>query len=217
MTVSSDPRWLRRFVVLGRRAAASPDFSLEDLPSTSGRLDVLLRCVRAALLVSHGVRRDTVVYLALLGGARAPRSIRIEGELARFLRPDERSLATTLRKSLVGPPAARFAADRNGISVADGGLDAILADLGDMRPFLVEEGGPDVRGTSSLAERPAFFLGDHLGFDDASRARLLALGAASIGLGPVSLHTEDAIALLHNELDRRVAGAVSIVSGDPDS
>ena len=41
----------RRFVVIGQQASASPDFSLLDLPGTSGRLDVLLRCLRAALLV----------------------------------------------------------------------------------------------------------------------------------------------------------------------
>ena len=66
-------------MVIGTRATASPDFLLIDLPGTSGRLDVLLRCVRAALLVSHGLRRDTVVYLVLLGGPAAPRSLRIDG------------------------------------------------------------------------------------------------------------------------------------------
>ena len=32
---------MRRFVVIGRTASASPDFSLVDLAGTSGRLDVL--------------------------------------------------------------------------------------------------------------------------------------------------------------------------------
>ena len=82
---------MRRFVVIGQTATASGDFSLEDLPSTSGRLDVLLRCVRAALLVSHGLRRDTVVYLVLLGGPLAPRTVRVDGAIATYVRPDERS------------------------------------------------------------------------------------------------------------------------------
>ena len=58
---------MRRFVIVGQQATSSPHFSLLDLPSTSGRLDVLLRCLRAALLVSHGLRRDAVAYLVLLG------------------------------------------------------------------------------------------------------------------------------------------------------
>src|SRR5215207_1855813 len=95
---------MRRFVVIGQRATASPEFSLLDIPGTSGRLDVLLRCVRAALLVSHGLRRDVVVYLVLQGGPRAPRTVRIDGATARFVRPDERSLATLVQKSLAAAP-----------------------------------------------------------------------------------------------------------------
>jgi tRNA (pseudouridine54-N1)-methyltransferase len=99
----------RRFVVIGQKALASPEFLLDDLAGTSGRLDVLVRSLRAALLVSHGVRRDTIVYLVLLGGARAPRTIRIEGAEARFLRPEERSLATLVKKVLAAPVDERAA------------------------------------------------------------------------------------------------------------
>src|SRR3954471_13787044 len=91
---------MRRFVVIGQRASASPDFSLLDLPSSSGRLDVLLRCLRAALLVSHGLRRDTTVYLVLCGGPLAPRALRFDGAEVRFLRPDERALAVLVQKCL---------------------------------------------------------------------------------------------------------------------
>src|SRR3954468_10373902 len=91
---------MRRFVVIGQKAIASPDFSLTDLPGTSGRLDVLLRCLRAALLVSHGLRRDTIVYLVLLGGEGAPRVLRVDGSAIRFVRPDERALALLVQKAL---------------------------------------------------------------------------------------------------------------------
>ena len=67
---------MRCFVVIGQKATASADFSLSDIPGTSCRLDVLLRCIRAALLLSHELRRDTVVYLVLQGGPRAPRTVR---------------------------------------------------------------------------------------------------------------------------------------------
>ena len=90
----------RRFVIVGQKATASPEFSLTDIPGTSGRLDVLLRCLRAALLVSHGLRRDTVVYLVLLGGPLAPRVLRVDGRHVRFIRPDERMLAITVQKAL---------------------------------------------------------------------------------------------------------------------
>src|SRR5581483_10431083 len=103
---------------------------------TSGRLDVLLRCVRAALLVSHGVRQDTVVYLVLLGGA--PRTLRFDGATARFVRPDEGSMATLVQKSLAAADAAgacrgagfAIVRPREGIAVAAGGLGAVVADAG---------------------------------------------------------------------------------------
>jgi tRNA pseudouridine-54 N-methylase len=44
-------------------------------------------------------------------------------------------------------------------------------------------------------------LGDHLGLDEAARR---AIGPAlSVSLGPTQVLAEDAIALAHNELDRR--------------
>jgi len=197
---------VRRFVVIGRLATASADFSLTNLPASSGRLDVLLRCLRAALLVSHGLRRDTIVYLVLLGGPDAPRTVRVDGPTARFVRPDERSLAlmvrTALGKPLEGPG---FTTIRNGIAVAAGGLDAVLADLGSGARYLLDEEAPDLRGLALDAPDPVFFLGDHLGFDEATRDTLRRIGATPVGVGPVSVHADDAIVLVANELDRREA------------
>ncbi len=204
----------RRFVVLGQTATASPDFSLVNLPASSGRLDVLLRCLRAALMVSHGLRRDTVVYLVLLGGPQAPRTIRIDGATARYLRPDERSLAVLVQKVLAAPieieieieaatAGARFVEVRPGVAIAEGGLDTVLADLGTATLYLLEEGAPDAREATLDAVDCAFFLGDHLGFDETTRARLAALGATPLGVGPVSVHADDAVVLVVNELDRR--------------
>src|SRR4051812_39847829 len=177
---------MRFFVIVGQKALASPDFSLLDLPSSSGRLDVLVRCLRAALLFSHGLRRDTGVYLVLLGGPRAPRALRVDGAAARYVRPDERSLATTVKKALAstqGGPG--FVTVRPGIALAEGGLDAVLEDLGPGARYVLEEGAPDLREASLDVGSPVFFLGDHLGFDEGTRARLAALGAVPMGLGPV--------------------------------
>lgn len=91
---------VRHFAIVGQKACASEDFLLDDFPGTSGRLDVLVRCLRAALLSSHGIRRDVVVYLVLRGGPLAPRIVKVDGATVTFLRPDERSLAVTMKKVL---------------------------------------------------------------------------------------------------------------------
>lgn len=204
-------RLMRRFVVVGQKATASADFLLDDLPGSSGRLDVLLRCVRAALLVSHGVRRDVVVYLVLGGGPAAPRTLRLTGAEAAFLRPDERSLGILIKKVLAteGSADGKLVEVRPGISLARRGVDAVLADLGGARLYVLDEGAPDLRAEAALGDGDsAFFVGDHLGFDAATRAALSAAGARPIGLGPISVHAEDAITIVSNELDRR-AGAVA--------
>lgn len=199
---------MRRFVIIGGRATASPDFLLADIPGTSGRLDVLLRCLRAAMLVSHGLRRDAAVYLVLLGGPAAPRSVRVDGAAVRFLRPDERSLATLVKKALAAPrEGAGFVAVRPGVAVADGGLDAVIDDLGPCTAYLLDEGGADLRAAALDAGSPAFFLGDHRGLDEGAKARIAALGATALRVGPVSVHADDAVAIVSNELDRRAAPA----------
>lgn len=197
---------MRRFVVIGHKAIATADFSLIDLAGTSGRLDVLLGCLRAAMLFSHGLRRDVVVYLVLLGGAAAPRTVRIRGDEVRFLRPDERSLAVLMKKVLAVPvQGAGFVGVRPGIAVANDGIGAVLGDLVGCTPYVVEEGRPDIRTVALDPSAPVFFVGDHGGFDDVTRARIEELRPAGLGVGPVSVHAEDAIALVNNELDRREA------------
>lgn len=199
---------MRRFVVIGQRACASPDFSLVDLAGTSGRLDVLVRCVRAALLHSHGVRTDTVIYLVLGGGPTAPRTLRFDGATAKFLRPDERALATLVQKSLAndgrGPD---FVIVRPGVGLANDGLEAVLRDVGDGARFVLDEEGDDVRTIdgAALAANPVFVIGDDLGFEPSVQRRLSDQGARAIGIGPVSVHAEDVVTVLVNELDRRRA------------
>ena len=158
---------MRRLVIVGQRALASPEFLLEDVAGTSGRLDVLLRALRAALLVSHGLRADSVAYLVLLGGPRAPRTLRFEGASARFLRPDEHNLAVLVRKVLagrtpterypaVGPAVRGFAPFRAGIALAEGGLDAVLGDPGGAPPTSSRKGlGTSARPRSGTRTRPS--------------------------------------------------------------
>jgi tRNA (pseudouridine54-N1)-methyltransferase len=202
-------RGMRRFIVVGQTATASDDFLLDDLASSGGRIDVLLRCLRAAALVSHGIRHDVVAYLVLGGGPRAPRALRLRGVDAKFVRPDERSLAGVVRKALarsIDAGVDGFVELKHGMAVASRGLDDVIADIGAATPYILEEGAPDLRDEARLGiGDAAFFLGDHLGFDAKTRARLAGIDARPVGVGPVSLHTEDVIAIVSNEIDRREA------------
>jgi tRNA (pseudouridine54-N1)-methyltransferase len=192
---------MRAFIILGSTARGDQGVLLDDLPGTSGRLDVLARCIRAGLCVSHGIRRDARIYLVMMGGA-APRTVRIDGQHAKFIRPDERPLATLLLKTLgrIEGEDDRFVEQRPGIAVACAGLEAVLHDLAGVPLFVLEEGGPDIRGAS--VTDAAFFIGDHVGFNPLMREALASAGARPLGIGPVSLHSDDVVTVLHNELDR---------------
>jgi tRNA (pseudouridine54-N1)-methyltransferase len=212
----------RRFVIVGQTATASPTFSLVDIAGTSGRLDILLRCLRSALLVSHGLRRDTVVYLVLLGGELAPRVLKVDGRQVRFVRPDERMLAILVQKALArSSPDAEpnvFVEIRPGLAVARGGVEAVLADLGagdkPLAAYVLEENARDLRDGPLASDDVVVFVGDHRGFDEATRARLDALGAVPIGVGPISIHADDAITIVCNEMDRRSAAAGARGTGE---
>jgi tRNA (pseudouridine54-N1)-methyltransferase len=91
---------------------------------------------------------------------------------------------------------------RPGIFARGGDVQELLGDLGAGTKYVLDEQGTDVRA-EALADDATFFVGDQLGFDDATRAELNRLGCVRLSLGPTSLHSEDAIAVLSNELDRR--------------
>lgn len=190
----------RTFVLVGRTARADAHVRLDDLAGTSGRLDIMARCIRAALCVSHGIRRNVVVHVVLMGGERAV-TVRIDGARAKFIRPDERALATTLIKAVARhlPENEGFVEQRNGIAVAWGGLEVAIADARGAY-FVLEEGAKDLRPAPQ--RDAAFFIGDHLGFDVDAREQLAAIGAQAVSVGPVSLHSDDVVALVSNELDR---------------
>lgn len=202
---------MRSFIVLGQTATASADFRLDDLPGSSGRLDVLLRCIRAALLVSHGLRPSVRVYLVLRGGPAAPRTLRIDAATAKFIRPDERSLALVIQKTLAAAPAqlnADFVELRPGVALARGDLDVVLPDLAGASLYCLDENAPDLRTAAPPPENAAYLLGDHSGFTAADRERIAALAATPLSIGPLSLHSDDVIAIVSNELDRLACPSV---------
>lgn len=194
---------IRSFIVASESALAGAGFLLDDVPGTSGRLDVLARCIRAALLVSHGVRKDARLYLVLGGGPDAPVTVRFAGDSAKFLRPDERAAAVLLQKVLARVPdvGPELVAVREGVALARGGVEVAARDVGDARRFVLEEDAPDLRAVPSWDGDTAFLLGDHRGLSPTARAAFPS--ATPVGLGPISVHTEDAIVLATNELDRR--------------
>jgi tRNA (pseudouridine54-N1)-methyltransferase len=200
---------MRNFIIVGHKATTTPNFSLEDIPGTSGRLDILCRAVTAAFVLSHGIRKDVCVYLILLGG-EIPKTIRLVGETLRHLNPDERTTAALLKKALALPAASEWAMSTSGIFVRTGGLAEALANLKDAKLIYLREDGADIR---SLAEGPdassfsgdaAFILGDHTGMTAEEEGLIEQAGARVVSLGQTSLHADHCVVLINWLLDTNV-------------
>ena len=60
----------------------------------------------------------------------------------------------------------------------------------------------DIRGFAREIRDPVFILGDHTGVTEEEEKQLFEAGAKIISVGPISLHSDHCITLIHNELDR---------------
>jgi tRNA (pseudouridine54-N1)-methyltransferase len=190
---------VRRFLVVGHRAVTSPDFSLDDLAGAAGRMDILLGAANAALLVAHGIRRDAEADLLLLGPPDPPRLVRIVGHRVRSYQPDLRSNAALLRKGL--GHASRVEREVSpGILASKTSFLEALDRLGP--PFVyLKEGGKDIREAAVPADA-TFVLSDNQDLTPEEEQAVLARDALVVGLGPHPVHTDQAIVLVQNELDR---------------
>ena len=195
---------MRTFVVVGHKATTLPNFSLEDIPGTSGSLDILCRSVTSAFVLSHGIRKDVLVYLVLLGG-EPPKTIRLVGETLRHLNPDERTTAALLKKALAVQATPEWAMSTSGIFVRTGGLPELLEDLKprSVRLVYLKEDGKDIRclNDESQERETAFVLGDHTGMTEEEEALLALAGAEVVTLGPASLHADHCIVVTNWLMD----------------
>jgi tRNA (pseudouridine54-N1)-methyltransferase len=184
------------FAVIGHLAKTTGDFSLNDMPGGAGRMDVLCRCVNTSLFLSHDLRRDVTVYLILLGGTDAPKTVMVSGEKVRYLNPDERSAGSLIKKALEIPAGTEFRESTKGVFVRRGGLDQLL---GEHEFSVLDESGTDSNGSGDLPE--AFILSDHMDFTPEEQELMKDLPKYSVG--PRVLHADHTITVILNHIDRK--------------
>ncbi len=188
------------FIVLGHKTAISPDFTLNDLPGSGGRLDILCRCINSAFMLSHGIRTEVRVYLLLQNQVL----LRFEGSTLKHLNPDERSTGALIQKALrkrnkigEGPELETTP----GIFVSNSTLRKVLERIEETgsKTCILHELGADIR-KANMPQDVAFVLSDHLDFS--AREEKLLAGYGKLKVGPKILHADHAITVVQNELDR---------------
>jgi len=165
-------------------------------------MDILCRCVNAALFLSHDIRRDVRVFLLLKGEPSPPKIICFDGSAVRYLSPDERSAASLIKKALEKKAQDFWTESTSGVSIRKGDMDVIIKEL-DMKVTYLREDGEDIR-VNKFNEHSdqLFLLGDHLGLTEDEEKIIVESEHEIISVGPLSLHADHCIVLLHNEMDR---------------
>lgn len=192
---------MKDFMIIGHKAVTE-SFSLNDLPGAAGRMDILCRCVNAALFLSHDLRRDVRIFLILKGEPSPPKLIRFDGSAVRYLSPDERSAASLIKKALEKNVQDFWTESTPGVSIRKGDLEDLLKEL-DKKIIYLREDGEDIRAKKFEEHFDLLFvLGDHLGLTGDEEKLIEGYDPEIVSVGPLSLHADHCIVLLHNEMDR---------------
>ena len=185
----------RDFVFVSHEAPTDAEFSLNDLPG-AGRVDLLCRCVNAALLTSHGVREEVTARLVIRDDEDV--TVRFEGEGVSGINPDERSIAGVVRAALEERTYYEVEA-RRGVYVAQKGLRGVL-DETEGETVVLHEDGERALGVET-PDDPVFVLSDHHEFTDEDTEAFEERDARRVSLGPVAVHADHATAVAHNWCD----------------
>ena len=196
---------MQDFIIIGHKAVTMGGFSLNDMPGSAGRMDILCRCINSVFFLSHDLRRDVQAHLLLLGEPNSPRLIRFNGEKLRYLNPDERSAGALIKKALeLNNISSLETRSTPGVWVREADLQTLLDEFArdGRKIFYLREDGEDIRHIAEGTKDSVFVLGDHLGLTGDEENLVLEMSAGTISLGPLSLHADHCIILIHNELDR---------------
>ncbi|MBX8636564.1 MAG: tRNA (pseudouridine(54)-N(1))-methyltransferase TrmY [Thermoplasmata archaeon] len=191
----------RHYVVISHTVPADGDFSLNDLPGSGGRIDVIARCISSALLISNGIRRDASITICLSSGDR-PVSVSVFGSSVRYLNPDERSTAALIRNALVKASRLEEGISSPGVYFSHQSLEEVMHHIsgGCNTYYLSELGEPVV-----TFKAPSFMvLGDQKGVTAEEDALLARSQALKVSLSRLSLQSDQCITISNWIMDRVV-------------
>ena len=190
------------FVVIGQKVCTDGRFSLNDLTGSTGRLDILLRCINSSFMLSNDIRRDIDLYLVLKGEPDPPKTLLLRGSELKYLNPDERATAALVKNALMVKNIDKeWKKSTPGIYVARRDFEGVMNELQGKRIVYLKEEGASL-SDAKLSLDDCFVLG---GKNDISPAEEEIISkwpdTLKISLGPKSLHADHCITVTLNQLD----------------
>lgn len=195
---------LRRiFVLKASTAVTSPTFIMRNIASTSGRLDVVCRCILNAFRINGRIRRNVDFYAVLEGPPSPPKLLRISGSLLDFLPESEVEVARIIRDLLLVDDGSH--PKYKAFEIYKMGFRRLVLSLKNegFKLLYLHERGLDIRSFNFTSSKPlVFILGDHIGLDPVSERFLDSLNVPRVSLGPVVYLASQCVILVNEELDR---------------
>jgi len=188
----------RHFYVKSHGITDWRHINLKDLPGSSGRLDIIARCINAAFWLSGEIRRDVIFHTILHGEPSPPVYIRLEGEKLRKVSPDERSIAIFLKKALERMDEMEETSP--GIFASHKSFEELVKENEDKEFYLLDEEGMPI--DKIKFKNPFFFLGDNKDLTTKEKKFLIKEGAKLVSLGKKSYLSSHCIAILNWWMDR---------------
>jgi len=189
---------MKQFILYARKAVTSPDFSLDDLPGSGGRMDLVARCVCSALWISHDLRRDSCIHVVACGSPNPPVVISFYGNRLRGVSPDERNIAAWIKKTLARKRK------NPGINIRKLSFQQLVEEIASEGNifYVLHEKGRDIARVKLKAD-PVFILGDHIGLPRKEEKFVERFEYEQISLGTISYLASQCITVLHYELDKK--------------
>ncbi|MCX8202995.1 MAG: hypothetical protein N3H32_01600 [Nitrososphaeria archaeon] len=167
----------RAFILKASEGRTAPDFSIKSLAGGGGRMDLVCRCIIAALLSPGGVDRGCRITVVLEGPPDPPVSVEFDGAGMGKAPEGEEEAAEMLVSAMKGTAPRGVSASREGFEQAV----RRHAREGFSLYYLHEE-GEDFEELD-YGERAAFALGDQKGIDPQGERFLDSMGAKRVELG----------------------------------
>lgn len=190
---------MKEFILYARKAVTSPDFLLDDLPGSGGRMDLVARCICNALWISHDLRRDSCIHVVACGRPNPPVVISFYGDRLRGVSPDERNIAAWIKGVLA------LKRKNPGIKIRKLSFQQLIEELaaGGKALYTLHEKGTDISEVK-LKANPVFILGDHIGLPREEEKFVERFEHEKISLGTISYLSSQCITVLHYELDKKI-------------
>ncbi len=198
MRIEKENLGKKRFLFISHRTPVGGDFSLNDLPGSGGRVDVIARCVVSSLLTSNAIRRDTSASV-FFSGNEGGLSVTISGLSVKYLNPDERSTSALLRNALIRGRKEQEGESSPGIYFSHQTLEECLLKLSEgCKVYYLREDG---RSELTPAVPALFVIGDSQDLTKVEEERLAAFHPDRISVSSISQQSDQCAVIVNWLLD----------------